>query len=158
MLVFTFSFFTRKYFFGGKFGPKNQSSQFELKFSIQTNSNMHTLMVILTFSFFEQKYPFWTNLFQKSKIFSLSWNLVPRLIRIRTVQWWCSLFLFQTGNTIFGPKNQNCQFKLKFGTQTNSSMKDSMATFIFSIFDRKDSFLEQIYSKKSKLLKLKFGI
>ena len=30
-------------------------------------------------------------------------------------------------------------------------MKDSMATFFFSIFDQKDSFLMQIFSKKSKL-------
>ena len=24
----------------------------------------------------------------------------------------------------FGPKNQNCQFKLKFGTQTNSNIQN----------------------------------
>ena len=134
MVVFTFSMFNRKYLFWGKFGPRNQSCQLELKFGIQTNSNMHTSMMMLTFSVFEQKYPFWTNLFQKTKIFSLSWNLVPRLIRICTIQWWCSLFLFQTGNTIFGSKSQNCQFKLKFSTQTNSNMQNSMGTFCLSLF------------------------
>ena len=51
----------------------------------------------------------------------------------------------------FGPKCQNCQFKLTFGAYTNSSMKDSMVTFIFSIFGQKDSVLRQICSKKLKL-------
>ena len=32
----------------------------------------------------------------------------------------------------FGPKNQNCQFILKFGTWTNSNMQNSMAIFNFS--------------------------
>ena len=34
-----------------------------------------------------------------------------------------------------GPKNQNCQFKLKFGTKTNSNMQNSIAMFTFSVFD-----------------------
>ena len=34
------------------------------------------------FSVFEWKYPVWANLVQKTKIISLSWNLVPTLIRI----------------------------------------------------------------------------
>ena len=32
-------------------------------------------------------------------------------------------------------KNQNCQFKLKFGTYTNSNMQNSMLMFTFSVFD-----------------------
>ena len=35
----------------------------------------------------------------------------------------------------FGPKNQNCQFILKFDTWTNSNMQNSMAMFNFSVFD-----------------------
>ena len=35
----------------------------------------------------------------------------------------------------FGPKNQNCQFILKFGTWTNLNMQNSMAMFNFSAFD-----------------------
>ena len=31
-------------------------------------------------------------------------------------EWWCSLFPFSVRNILFGPKNQNCQFKPKFGT------------------------------------------
>ena len=71
-------------------------------------------------SAFNLKYLFWVNLVQKLKIISLSWNFVPRLIQICRIPWWCSLFLFSTGNTFlgkFGPKNQNCQFELKFHTR-----------------------------------------
>ena len=50
----------------------------------------------------------------------------------------------------FGRKNQNCQFKLKFGTKTNLNMKNSMVMFVFSIFYWKYPFLEEICSKKSK--------
>ena len=39
-----------------------------------------------------------------------------------------------------GPKNQNCQFKLKIGTKTNSNMKKSMVIFTFSLFNRTCSF------------------
>ena len=65
------------------------------------------------------KYIFWVKLVENLKIISLSWNFVPRLIQICRIPWWCSLFLFSTGNTFlgkFGPKNQNCQFELKFRT------------------------------------------
>ena len=37
-------------------------------------------------------------------------------------------------------KNTNCQFKLKFGSQTNPNMQDSMVMFTFSISDRKCPF------------------
>ena len=59
-------------------------------------------MVMFTFSFFDWKYPFWANLVQKVKLISWSWNLVPRLIRICRIQWGYSLFLFLSGNILFG--------------------------------------------------------
>ena len=37
-------------------------------------------------------------------------------------------------------KIKNCQFKLKFGTWTNSNMQNLMVTFTFSMFDRKYPF------------------
>ena len=37
---------------------------------------------MFTFSVFDREYPFYTNLVRKVKIISLSWNLVPTLIRI----------------------------------------------------------------------------
>ena len=36
-----------------------------------------------------------------------------------------------------GQKNQNCQFKLKFGTKTNLNKQNSMMMFNFSVFDHK---------------------
>ena len=33
----------------------------------------------------------------------------------------------------FGQKYQNCQFKLKLGTETNLNMKNTMVIFIFYI-------------------------
>ena len=66
--------------------------------------------------------------------------MVPRLIWICRIQWWYSLFCFRTEKTFWGkssPKNQNFQFKLKFGTKTSLNMQNSMMMFTFSIFDHK---------------------
>ena len=41
----------------------------------------------------------------------------------------------------FGPKNENCQFQLKFGTLSNSNMKNSMVILHISLFERKYPFL-----------------
>ena len=102
MALFTFSVLERKYPFTGKFGSKNETCQFKLKFGTKNNSNMQNLMMMFNFFCFGSKTHFWTNLVQKIKIVSLSWNLVRRLIRICRVEWWHSLFLFLTGNTLFG--------------------------------------------------------
>ena len=56
---------------------------------------------------------------KKSKFVSLSWNLVPWLIRICRIQWWCFFLSFGWKYPFlskFDPKNQNCWYKLKFGT------------------------------------------
>ena len=34
----------------------------------------------------------------------------------------------------FGPRNENCHFKLKFGTYTNLNIQNSMVMFIFFLF------------------------
>ena len=89
-------------------------------------------------SVFDWKYPFWVNLVQKLKTISFSWNFVPRLIQICKIPCW--LFLFSTENTFLGKsgqKNQNCQFKLKFGTKTNLNMQNSMMMSTFSVFEHK---------------------
>ena len=103
--------------FLSKFDPKNKDCQFNLKFGTCTNSSMENSMLMFTFFVFKQKYPFWANLIAKFKIDCLKWNWVPRLIRILTITWWCLHFRLEIpflGK--FGPKNQNCQFKLKFDT------------------------------------------
>ena len=66
-------------------------------------------LVLFTFSIFNWKHSFQANLFPTFKSVCLKWNLVLRLIRIGRTQWWYLSFLGK-----IGPKNQNCQFKLKF--------------------------------------------
>ena len=121
---------------------------------------MQNSMVVFTFSVSEWKYPFWANLVQKIKIISWSWNLVARLIRICRIQW-CFFFfcfwvkIFFLGK--FGPKSQNCHFKLKFGTYTNSNMQNSMAMFIFFVFDRKCPFSANLV-QKVKIISLSWNM
>ena len=58
----------------------------------------------------------------------------------------------------FGPKNQNFQFKLKFGIQANSNMQNSMVVLTFSVLDRKTHFLGKFGPKNQNYqFKLKFG-
>ena len=93
MMLFTFFHFRLEIIpFLGKFGSKNQINQFKLKFGNYIDSNMQNSLVMFTFSVCDRKYPFWVNLVQKVKINSLSWNMVPTLIRIRRIQWRCSLY------------------------------------------------------------------
>ena len=142
---------------------------------------MQNSTVMFTIFVFERKHPFWANLVQKFKMFSLDWNLAPGLIQICRIQWWCSLLPFSTRNNLLrqiwskkstlsltwnfvlrliqicriqwwcslfclwleipflvkcGPKNQNFQFKLKFGAKNSLNMQNSMMVFTFSVFYR----------------------
>ena len=47
----------------------------------------------------------------------------------------------------FGPKDQNRQFKLKFGNKTISNVQNSMVVFTFSVLDRKHPFLANVVQK-----------
>ena len=47
----------------------------------------------------------------------------------------------------FGPKIQNCQFKVKFGIVNSSDMQDSMVIFNFSVFQRKYPFWATLIRK-----------
>ena len=94
---------------------KNQNCQFKLKFGIWVCKIQWWCSLFLS----DCKHIFWANLVRKIKIVSLSWNLIPRLIRTCRIHWCSSLLLISTGITFFGkldPKNQNCQFKLKYRT------------------------------------------
>ena len=55
----------------------------------------------------------------------------------------------------FGPKIQNCQFKMKLDTSTNSNIHNSMVmiTFFF-VFDRTYSFWANLVQKR-KIVSLK---
>ena len=121
--------------FFDKFIPKNQNCQFKLKFSTKSNLNMQASVVMFTFSVFDWRYPFWANLVQKTKIVSFRWNLTPRLIRICNSVYLVCFRLEILSLDKLGPKNQNCQFKLKFGSDINSNMQNSMVIFTFFVFD-----------------------
>ena len=124
MVMFTFfSFLTGSTLFG-QFGPKNQNCQFKMKLDTYTNPNIHNSMVMFTFFCFWPEILFLGKFGPKSqncqfKVKLLRWNLILALIRICRIQWWCLLFSFSTGNTLFGksgPKNQDCHLKAKLGT------------------------------------------
>ena len=110
----------------------------------------------LFFLFLTWSNPFCANMLQKIKIVTSTWKLVSKLI-----PWWCSVFPFLTGNTLlvkFVPKKQDCQFKLKFGTETNSSIQNSIVAITFSVFDQKISFLGRFGPKNQNYqFKLKLG-
>ena len=138
----------------GKFGPKYQHCQPQLKFRTKNNWNIRNARVVFTFSVLQRKYSFWANFVQKGIIVSLSRILVTRLIRIYRIQWHCSVFLFETGNTFlgkFGEESQNCEFQLMFGTKTNSNMPNSMMIFTFSVSDGKAFFSANLV-QNSKML------
>ena len=59
---------------------------------------MQDSLVMFTSPFLTGDTNFWENLLPKFEIVSLSWNLVPRLIRIWRTQWRYLFFLFLTGN------------------------------------------------------------
>ena len=110
MVMLIFFYFWPKLLFLRKFILKCQSCQFKLKFCTYTNSNMQNSMVIFTFSICDWKYPFWVNFVEKIKIVSLGWILVPRLIIYVEFNFDTYFFCFFLGK--FGPKQQNCPFKL----------------------------------------------
>ena len=89
-----FCSFRREKPFLGKSGRKNQSSQFKLKFGTKTKLNKPNSMMMSTFSVFDYKYLSWPNLVQNLKIVCSKWNLIPRLIWICKIQWWCLFYLF----------------------------------------------------------------
>ena len=45
---------------------------------------------------------------------------------------------------ILGERNLNCQFKAKFGTETNLNMQNSMGMFIFSVSIRNTVFGQNV--------------
>ena len=59
----------------------------------------------------------------------------------------------------FGPENQNCQFKLKFVTSTNSNMQNSVVMFTFSVLSWKYPFWVNLVQKiKIVSLSSKLGL
>ena len=47
----------------------------------------------------------------------------------------------------FGSKNQNCQFKLKFCTKTNSNVQNSILVLTFGVLEQKYPFCANLVEK-----------
>ena len=123
---------------------------------------MQNSMVMFTFIYFQLEISFWTTFISKFKIICLSWNLLQRLTLICRIQWWSSLFLFQTSKPIlskFGLKNQFFQFKLKHGPKTNLIyiIWYVIFIFIFSVLDQKYHFWANLY-QKIKIISLSWNL
>ena len=71
-------------------------------------------------------------------------------------QWWFYLiFCFRPEISFWGkfiPKKYNYQLKLKFGSKTNLNMKNSMAMFTLSVFDRKYPYCVNVVPKFKTIL------
>ena len=89
------------------------------------------------------------------KTVSLSSYLVPRLIKICRIQWWCSVLLISSGNTLFWV---NLVQKLKVVSLSWNLVSTLISicrtqcwcsVFLFST--TRNTFLGEIWSKNSKL-------
>ena len=111
--------------------------------------------MVFTFSVLEWKYSFWQILSKTSK-FPVSAD-VWYLKQFEFAECSCDVQFsyFQPGAPFlgkFGPKIKNFNFKLKFGSKTNSNMQNSMMMFSFSVLEQKCfSVFGKICSKNSKM-------
>ena len=110
------------------------------------------------FSVLDQIHPFWVNLVQKTKIVSLSWNLVPVLIWISTIQWWCSVFPFLTENVHLGRGGgTNLVQKIKITSLSWNLVPGLIQIctiqwrYWLYLFLTRNTLFRQIWSKKPKL-------
>ena len=98
----------------GKFGPKNQNCQLNLKFGTKTNMQNSLLL------FWTENTLFGQICSQDSKLSVQAEILVPRLIRIAEFNGDIHFFSVLDCKYPFWAylvqKIKNCQFKLKFGT------------------------------------------
>ena len=85
--------------FLGKFCQKYHNCLIEIKFDIQSNSNILNLMVMFAYSFLNLKYSFWSIFFPKVKFFLNDAWCLYLLIYTKT-RYRCVIVLFLTGNII----------------------------------------------------------
>ena len=133
IVQFTFFCFKPKITLSGKIWYKN-SKFFKVKFGAQTNLSMQNSIVICLL------------LLLSAEIFFLG-NVVTFAFSVldRKYPFWEIRFLGK-----FGQRNQNCYFKLKFASQKNSYMLNSVV-MVTTPFSSGNTFLGQIWLKKLKL-------
>ena len=133
MVVFIFFWFRLEILFLGKFGPESQNCQFKLKFGTKTNLNMHNSVLLFIFSVFDWKYPFMVYFFLEVEVWYGEFQICRIYQSFTFFRFWPDILFLGK----IGPRNQNCQFKLKFGILTNWNMQNSLLMLTFSVFDRK---------------------
>ena len=112
------------------------------------------------FSVLDQKHPLSANLIQKSKLSVLAETSYLDLFKYKKLNCSVHFFSYRPQRSSLGKfclKNLNCWFKLKFGTQTNLNVKDSMVMFIFSTFDEFMNFFVVWLTNKTHLALLPAG-
>ena len=119
-----------------------------------------TLIFICKIQWWCSLFPFSTkntffevNLVQKIKFVGLNWNLVLNSFEYAQFNGDADFFCFWPKIHFlgkFGAKNQNCQFKLKFSSYTNSNLQKLVVNFLF-LFSTGNTSFKQTCSKISKL-------
>ena len=137
--MFKLSVFDRKYFFG-KFSPKNQNCQFELKFRTTLISICRIMQKIWDVHFFcfrpEKLFLGKPGQKDQNRQFQHKFSTKTNLnMRNSMMMFTFSVFdhkYLSQANLV--KKMQNCLFKVKFDTRTNSNMQNSMVVSI--LFDQ----------------------
>ena len=113
---------------------------------------MQNSMVVLSFSVLEPEIPFWSKFGWEIQNchFKLKFGTLTDSNKYAELNG-AVLFLYFWPKIPFldkcGARNQNYQFKLKLGTETSSNMQNSMAMFIFSVFDLRFPFGANLVQK-----------
>ena len=136
----------------------------ELTFTAQKANAISSWTAYSVFLFcFQLETPFLSKFGPKLKIISLSWNFVPRPIsnmQNSMVMSTFSVFDWKYFLGKFGPKNQNCQFELKFHTRLIwiCRIMQKLCGVHFSCFRPEKPFLNKSRQKNQNCqLKQKFG-
>ena len=158
-----FSRYPPEILFLGKVGPKIQNWQFKLKFGTYTNSKIQNSVLMFTFFDFTQEILFLSKFDSKKQNCQFKLEIiVPILIGICRTKWWCLLFPFSTGKTLFWvnfvPQIQNWKFKLKPGTLSNSNKQNWMVVLTLSVIDPKHSFFYANLVLETKIVSLTWNL
>ena len=105
-VIFTFLFWTDNTLLE-QICSKNSKLLFWMLFGVQNNSNVLNSMLMFICLVFKKDIFFgeiWSKISKLSfwdEAWCLGWKLVPRLIQIHLIWWWCSFILFWAWNYLF---------------------------------------------------------
>ena len=122
------------FFFLSKFGKNKKKKKIKIACWIW-NLHLHLFeyTTMFKYSLLDWKYRRW----------NLAFTLIPIYSNVQIFFFWPEI----TSLGIFGQKNQNCVFKLKFGALATSNTLISMAMCICPVFNSKYSFWRNLIQK-----------